>query len=255
MPDPRHDIPKLSIVTPSYNQGEFLEQCIESVLSQGYANLEYFILDGGSTDDSVQIIERYRDRLAYAVSQKDGGQSDAINRGFSRATGDLVAWLNADDFYLPGAFAAVAKAWRERPGASFYFGDGLRVDRAGNPIAGFFPRGRVLFNRPALLMGLNYILQPSTFIDRRTLQRAGMLDGALRWGMDSDLWMRLSATAPPAAVTARLSATREYDDTKTATGSFERVEELRQIAQQHVGAAITPGVICYFLDTLYRLAR
>lgn len=247
--------PKLSIITPSYNQGEFLEQCIQSVLSQGYPNLEYLIFDGGSTDQSTRIIDQYRPHLAFAVSEKDGGQSDAINKGLARAGGDLVAWLNADDFYLPQALHTVAEAYRRRPGGSFYFGDGLRVDRHGKPVAGFFPGGKVMFNRPALLMGLNFILQPSTFIDRRSLQQAGPLNIALHWGMDSDLWMRLSAVAPPVPVDAQLAATREYADTKTSTGSFARVEELRRIAEKHADVPITPGVICYFLDTLHRLSR
>lgn len=249
------DRPKISIVTPSYNQGEFLEQCIESVLSQNYPNLEYLIFDGGSTDRSLQIIDRYRSQLAWATSEKDAGQSDAINKGFGRATGDLVAWLNADDFYLPQALSTIAQTRRQRPGGSFYFGDGLRVDRQGKPISGYFPGGKVIFNRAALLMGLNYILQPSTFIDRRMLLQAGLLDGSLHWGMDSDLWMRLSALAPPVPIESQLSATRQYADTKTSTGSFLRIEELRQIAEKHAGAPITPGVICYFLDTLHRLTN
>jgi len=252
---PSADWPKLSIITPSFNQGEFLEQCIESVLSQDYPNLEYLILDGGSTDQSAQIIERHRPRLAWAISENDGGQSDAINKGLTRATGDLVAWLNADDFYLPGAFRTVVEAHRRRPGGAFYFGDGLRVDRQGKTISGFFPDGRVMFSRPALLLGLNFILQPSTFINRKMLHQAGLLDGSLHWGMDGDLWMRLSAAAPPVPIEAKLSATREYADTKTSTGSFARVEELRRIAEKHAGAPITPGVICYFLDTLHRLTR
>ncbi|MCC6424070.1 MAG: glycosyltransferase [Phycisphaerales bacterium] len=247
--------PKLSIITPSFNQGEFLEQCIESVLSQNYPNLEYLILDGGSTDQSPQIIDRRRQHLTWAISEKDGGQSDAINKGISRATGDLVAWLNADDFYLPGALHTIAQTYRRQPGGSFYFGDGLRVDRQGKSIAGFFPGGRVCFNRPALLMGLNFILQPSTFMDRKMLLQAGMLDGSLHWGMDSDLWMRLSALAPPVPIVAQLSASREYADTKTSTGLFVRIEELRQIAEKHAGAPITPGVLCYFLDTLHKLTR
>ncbi|MCC7349985.1 MAG: glycosyltransferase [Phycisphaerales bacterium] len=249
------DWPKLSVITPSFNQGEFLEQCIDSVLSQNYPNLEYLILDGGSTDQSPRIIERHRPRLAFAISEKDGGQSDAINKGISRATGDLVAWLNADDFYLPDALRTIAQAYRKYPGGSFYFGDGLRVDRQGKPIAGFFPGGHVRFNRPALLLGLNYILQPSTFMDRKLLQKSGLLDGSLHWGMDGDLWMRLSALAAPVPVDAKLSATREYADTKTSTGSFTRIEELRRISEKHAGAPITPGVLCYFLDTLHRLTR
>src|SRR5262245_32047801 len=120
--------PKISIITPSYNQAHFLETCITSVLSQEYSDLEYIIIDGGSTDGSVEIIKKYENQITFWVSEPDEGQSHAINKGFQRATGAIVAWLNSDDFYLPGALTAVAEAHRSAPHASFYFGDGWRVD-------------------------------------------------------------------------------------------------------------------------------
>lgn len=242
--------PKITVITPSYNQGRFLERCMTSVLSQDYDNLEYIVIDGGSTDQSQAIIRKHADHLAYWISEKDHGQSDAINKGFARATGDLVAWMNADDFYLSGAFKAVAEAYQADPDAPFYFGDGIRVDEAGNPRDGFFPNGRVTFNRDALIFGLNYILQPAVFINRRSLMEVGYLDPQLQYGMDTDLWIRLSGLALPVSIPRRLAASREYQETKTATGSFERIEELRSIAKKYSGLSITPGVLCYFLHTL-----
>jgi glycosyltransferase involved in cell wall biosynthesis len=247
--------PRITVVTPSFNQGRFLAPCIESILSEDYPNLEYFIVDGGSTDESLRVIERYRDRIAWWVSEPDGGQSDAINKGFRRATGDLVAWLNADDYYLPGALRAVVEAYRANPAASFYFGDGLRVDEEGRPIARFAPEGNDRFDPTALVYGLNYILQPSTFINRAYLERAGYLDVDLKYGMDSDLWMRLAKLAPPVAIPACLSASREYATTKTSSGSFPRAEELRRIGEKHSGLPLTPGALCYYLDTIHRLVR
>lgn len=249
------EYPKISVVTPSFNQGRFLETCIRSVLEQEYPNVEYIIIDGGSTDNSVAIIKKYALRLAYWVSEADAGQSDAINKGLSYATGDLVAWLNADDFYLPGAFQAVAATYRKHPDASFYFGDGYRVDENGKPTCSFFPKGTHFFNREALLFGLNYIMQQATFINRRILESIGGLNPKLHYGMDTDLWIRLSAVAPPVPVPAKLAAIREYPDTKTSRGAFERIEELRQIAEDHTGMAMTPGVLLYFLDTLHRYAQ
>ena len=133
--------------------------------------------------------------------------------------------------------------------------DGLRVDEAGTVISNFSPTGTMVFDRQALIMGLNYILQPSAFINRRSLEQVGYLDVGLHYGMDSDLWMRLSSIGLPRVVTSVLSATREYPMTKTASGSFERVEELRQISMKHSGLPITPGVLCYLLDVLYRTTK
>ncbi len=253
MADPT--LPKISIVTPSLNQGRFLEQCLASIFAQGYSNLECLVVDGASTDQSRRIIEQFSPRVTWWVSEPDGGQSDAINKGFRRATGEVVAWLNADDFYLPGALGAVAAAWKEDPDAPFWFGDGVRADEQGRTIAGYFPGGTVIFNRSALVYGLNYILQPATFINQRCLGQVGYLDPELRWGMDSDLWLKLSALGEPRAIGTPLAATREYAQTKTSTGAFARIEELRRIAERHADVAMTPGVICYLLDTLHRLAR
>jgi hypothetical protein len=247
--------PRISVVTPSYNQGCFLEQCINSVLDQGYPNLEYIMIDGGSTDDSLSIIGKHQHHFACWVSEPDNGQSHAINKGFRRSTGDVVAWLNADDFYLAGALHTVAAAYRSNPEASFYMGNGLRVDKAGQPLRSFFPDDLVVFHRPALVWGLNYILQPAAFINRTHLIQAGYLDEDLRYGMDSDLWLKLSALADPQPLQAKLAASREYSDTKTATGSFARVEELRRIGEKYSGVTITPGTLCYFLDTLQQQAR
>ncbi|MBW4483585.1 MAG: glycosyltransferase [Tildeniella torsiva UHER 1998/13D] len=244
--------PKISVIIPSLNQGVYLKQCIESILAQHYSELELIIIDGKSVDKSVEIIRKYEAHISFWVSEHDNGQSDAINKGFNRATGDIVAWLNADDYYLPKAFDQVKEAYQARPSAPFYFGDGLRVDRVGKTISKFFPTDRIIFNRQALVMGLNYILQPATFISREALEKVGYLDTDLHYGMDSDLWMRLSVLDIPEAIQTALAASREYETTKTATGSFARVEELRKISMNHSGLPITPGVVCYFLDTLYR---
>jgi hypothetical protein len=249
------NLPKISVVTPSFNKAKFLEECITSVLDQDYTNLEYFIFDGGSTDGSVDIIKKYEKYVTLWVSEPDEGQSDAINKGFRRATGELVAWINADDFFLPDAFTVVAEAYRSNPAASFYFGDGLRVDESGREISTFFPDGRVLFNRTALVFGLNYILQPSAFINRAHLVTINFLDTGLHYVMDADLWIRLSRVASPMPISACLAASREYGATKTATGSFPRIEELRQTVEKHTGSPMTPGVLCYFLHTLHGLVK
>lgn len=246
----KKDLPKISVVTPSFNQGQFLEKCIKSVIKQDYPDFEYIIIDGGSTDNSLDIIAEYRQYLAYSVSEPDNGQSSAINKGFKKAKGELVVWLNSDDYYLPGAFRKVAEAYGRNPEASFYFGNGLRVDSKGMKKSRFFESETVNFNRDALLYCLNYILQPATFINASYLKKIGFLDEGLDYGMDTDLWLRLSKEKMPAFIPETLAASREYGDTKTSTGSFQRIEELRQIAERHTGQPMTPGILLYFLDTL-----
>ncbi len=251
----RPDLPRISIITPSYNQGRFLDQCLRSVIESGYPNLEYLVIDGGSTDESVQIIQRHRQHLAFWVSEPDGGQSDAINKGVRRATGDVIAWLNSDDFYLPNALQAVAAAYCRQPDAGFYFGNGWRVDESGQPLSQFFRDGNVLFKRQAFVYGLNTILQPAAFINRKHLRNENLLDAQLKYGMDSDLWLRLARSAEPEPIEACLAASREYGETKTSTGGFPRAEELRQIAEKHSGVPLTPGALLYYLDTLQRLTK
>ena len=248
----KNDLPKISVVTPSLNQGRFLEECITSVIKQDYPDFEYIIIDGGSTDNSLDIIAEYKQYLAYSVSEPDNGQSSAISKGFKKAKGELVAWLNSDDYYLPGAFRKVAEAYGRDPEASFYFGNGLRVDSKGMKKSRFFESETVNFNRDALLYCLNYILQPATFINASYLKKINFLDEDLHYGMDTDLWLRLSKEKMPAFVPETLSVSREYGNTKTSTGSFQRIEELRQIAERHTGQPMTPGVLLYFLDTLRR---
>jgi hypothetical protein len=128
------------------------------------------------------------------------------------------------------------------------------VDAAGQRLSNFFPAGHVLFHEPAFVFGLNCVLQPAAFINRRHLVGIDHLDAALQFGMDSDLWIRLARQAPPVPIPHALAASREYGATKTATGSFLRVEELRRIAEKYSGMAMTPGALLYFLDTLNRLA-
>jgi glycosyltransferase involved in cell wall biosynthesis len=252
---PPSDVLKFSIITPSLNQGRFLGTCLGSVFSQDHPAIEVIVVDGGSSDETLAVVREHEHRLAWWVSEPDRGQSDAINKGLARATGDLVSWLNADDYLLPGALAAVADAHAANPRAPFYYGNGLRVDERGVEQSRFFARATPAFDRQALVLGLNYVLQPATFIERSAWQRVGGLDVALRWGMDTDLWLRLSALGEPVAVDRPLAASREYAATKTASGLFERVEELRTIAARHSGAEITPGVLCYFADTLHRYSR
>lgn len=245
------DGPKFSIITPSLNQGRFLRDCLDSIQNQGWQNYEHFVVDGGSTDETPDILESYASRITKYVSEPDGGSAHAINKALAWCSGDIVAWLNADDYYLPGAFENIAQAWREKRAASFWFGNGLRVSETGETKAVFNPNP-VVFDQNALLYGLDYILQPAAFINREILGKIGGLNVNLRWGFDWDLWIRLAEVSLPHPVDTPLAASREWGETLTANGGFRRAEELRQMISSHTGSAITAGTACYWLNTLAR---
>ncbi|BCY16205.1 glycosyl transferase [Leptolinea sp. HRD-7] len=182
------DQPRVTIITPSYNQAAFLEQTILSVLEQGYSNLEYFVVDGGSSDGSKEIIEKYADRIDWWVSETDMGQAEAINKGFARATGDYIAWLNSDDLYQPGVIEAAVNVLEANPDASMVYGDVVSIDENGSP-----------FNIMAYgdwelkdLMLFNIIGQPGVFMRRSALQKAGPLDLSYRFLLDHHLWLRVA---------------------------------------------------------------
>ncbi len=185
--------PKVSIVTPSFNQAPFLEATIQSVLSQDYPNLEYIIIDGGSTDGSVEIIRKYQDRLAYWVSEPDKGQTDAINKGFNLATGDILAWLNSDDTYEPGAVSKAVAALDAHMDAGMVYGDANFINAEGRVI-GRFPAAQTDHRR--LRQGYVHIPQQAAFFRAEYWHQVAPLDSSFFFAMDYDLWVRLSALAP-----------------------------------------------------------
>lgn len=183
---PLKSFPKITIVTPSYNQGQYIEDTILSVLNQGYPNLEYIIIDGGSTDSTVEIIKKYADRLAYWVSEKDSGQSNAINKGFRKATGEIINWLNSDDQLMPGALHTIAKYFQQHPDAAIVHG---RIEYFGET------RKYYSQNIPKKDLEIRYVShicmpQPACFYRRQLLDEQGLLDESLHFSMDTDLFVR-----------------------------------------------------------------
>lgn len=245
------DGPIVSVVTPSYNQGRFIRATIESVLSQNYPNLEYIVMDGGSTDETNAIVREYGSRLVF-VSEPDRGQSHAINKGFRLAKGNVLAWLNSDDVLLPGAVGAGVRALSGNPDAGFVYGDGYLMDAAGN-VTGRFPHTR----EPDLwrLVHLSdYILQQAVFFRREVLDDVGYVDESLRYGLDWDLFIRIGLKYRLAYVPECLGCIREYSETKSSSGGAERVRELHAILRKHTGLVLPPGSIVYGLDTYSGLA-
>ena len=178
----------VSIVTPSFNQASYLEQTMQSVLDQDHADIEYLVIDGGSTDGSVDIIKRYASRLAYWVSEKDTGQADAINKGMARTKGEIVAWLNSDDYYLPGAVSAAVKAFDENPEVVLVYADMLAVDQNGQTFNTLRYRQLTIED----LLCFQIIGQPAVFMRRAAFEKAGGLDLSYHFLLDHQLWLRIA---------------------------------------------------------------
>jgi glycosyltransferase involved in cell wall biosynthesis len=224
--------PKISIVTPSYNQGQFIEETILSVLSQGYPNLEYIIIDGGSNDESVEIIKQYEQKLAYWVSEKDKGQAHAINKGFYIASGDILCWLNSDDMLLPGTLFYVAKKMAiSYPmllfGNCFHMKEGEAQSWGSNV--------KETAKKYDLKL-VDYIIQPSSFWNRKAWTVAGLLDTELHYGFDWDWFIRAQESGIQMLPTDRfLSIYRIHSNHKTSTGGQERKNELLNIYRKYLG--------------------
>jgi hypothetical protein len=203
-------VPLVSIITPSYNQAAFLEQSMRSVLAQDYSPVEYIVVDGASTDGSLEIIRRYADRLAWWVSESDEGQADAINKGLLRARGEIVAWLNSDDLYMPGAIRAAVTALQADARLGMVFGDAITIDSRGRPL------NRLTFGDWGLaeLVGFRIICQPAVFMRRAALDQAGLLDPSYHFLLDHHLWIRLARLGPIQHIPASWAAARHHPAAK-----------------------------------------
>lgn len=215
--------PRISIVTPSFNQGRFIEETIRSVLLQGYPNLEYIIMDGGSTDSTADIIKKYKPWLAHSASEPDDGQADAINKGWSMADGEILAWLNSDDVYAPKAFQMVAGEWCRAGRPGMVYGDAFATDITLSP---FKKKKMAGYSLLEMLRGKR-MPQPSVFIAKEFFNKLGPLKESLYYSLDFDYFLR--AWMEPAAsdfiyLPHVLSYSREYAETKCATGGWKKAD-------------------------------
>jgi glycosyltransferase involved in cell wall biosynthesis len=217
--------PLVSIITPSYNQAAFLEQTIKSVLGQDYPNIEYLIADGGSNDGSIEIIKKHASRLAWWVSEKDKGQADGINKGFSRAKGEFIAWVNSDDYYQPGAISAAVAALQANPDAAFVFGDVQVVDRDGRVLNNLKYGNWTL----ADLMTFHIIGQPAVFMRRSALEKAGYLDLSYHLMLDHHLWLRLALHGSMHYVPQLWAGAHYHEDCKNLSQATEFGKEAYRI--------------------------
>lgn len=201
--------PKISVVTPSFNQGPFIEQTLQSVLGQHYPNLEYIVIDGGSSDGAKEIIERYSPQLSYWISEPDQGQTQALVKGFTRATGDILCWLNSDDLFEPDTLRQVAEYFVQHPGVQVVYGDALWMDRTGKILA---PKKEHDFNRFVWFFDHNYIPQPSLFWRRELFLQVGGMDASYELAMDTALIAKFLTVTTPQHVTRIWSRIRRYPE-------------------------------------------
>jgi len=222
--------PRVSIVTPSYNQARFIEETLRSVLLQGYPDLEYIIIDGGSTDGSVEVIRRYEKWLTFWVSEPDRGQAHAINKGFSRATGEIVAWINSDDFYCREALHRASQFLMKNSEVGMVYGRGYYVNEYGKiwRLAATGP-----FDLSKVLCRDHEIVQPTAFMRRAAVQKAGMMDETLHYAIDDDLWIKIGAAYRVGFIPAGLACAREHSNAKTVAQAPEHMEEERLIRERY----------------------
>lgn len=240
------NLPLVTIVTPSYQQARFIRATIESVLSQDYPHIEYIVMDGGSTDGTVDVVQPFMNRLTY-ISEKDRGQTHAINKGFQMAKGEIVAYLNSDDLLLPGAVSKAVQALQVNHEAAAIYGDGYQIDYHGK-VKQQFPFTEP-FNLWKLTYLMDYILQQSVFFRRAPLEECGWLNEELHYGMDWDILVRLGKRYGLAYVPENLGCLREYEEAKSFAGGDRRFKELAEILRKQTGERRPPGWWFYGLDT------
>jgi glycosyltransferase involved in cell wall biosynthesis len=220
--------PLVSVITPSYNQAAYLESALLSVLRQDYPHLEYIVIDGGSTDGSREILERYDDQLTYWTSEPDQGQADAINKGLRMATGAVVAWLNSDDMYMSGAVREAVEALEKNPQAGMVYGDGLMVDANGRLLDKHRYRGYGLED----LLHWEVLLQPTSFMRTQALREVGYLSSRYHYILDHELWIRIAARYPIVHVPSFWAVERTHIQAKTVAQAAVWVEEGRDFIER-----------------------
>ena len=223
-------LPAISVITPSYNQGRFIEETIQSVLSQDVTALEYRVVDGGSTDETVEILKRYEGSLRW-VSEKDNGQADAINKGINATRGEIIGYLNSDDIYYPGALAAVLTFFEKYPETQVLYGDADHIDLGGAVIEPYYTEAWD-YER---LKEVCFLCQPSVFFRRQLIERVGLFDSTLRYCMDYEYWLRLGAITPFVKLDRKLAGSRMHGENKTLGSRVPVHREINGMLQEKLG--------------------
>ncbi len=237
--------PLVSIITPSFDQARYLEATIKAVFEQDYPSIEYIIVDGGSTDGSVDILRKYEKKLAWWVSEKDKGQTDAINKGFARANGEILAWINSDDTYNPGAVSAAVRYLMEHPEIALVYSDCNYINEGGR-IIGKFPASQTDYRR--LREGYVHIPQQTMFFRAKYWKELGPLDPSLYFAMDYDLWTRIARRSPFQYIAGQTWANfRLHSSGKTTTHDDHCWPEMIRVHYRDGGRFFSLIVAKYYL--------
>jgi glycosyltransferase involved in cell wall biosynthesis len=231
----------ISIITPSFNQGRYIERTIQSVLSQHIPDLEYFVIDGGSQDETISILEKYKDQLVF-ISEKDNGQADAVNKGLKRATGDIIGWLNSDDIYYPETLSKIKSYFEHHPEINVIYGEANHIDQ----------QDRVIEQYPTESWSLDrltktcFICQPSVFWRRSILEKHGFLNESLHYCLDYEYWLRLAGNGVRFAyIKDILAGSRLYPETKTCSSPLGAQREALSMLRDQLGFVPSEWVITY----------
>lgn len=244
--------PLVSIVTPSYNQGKFLEKTILSVLGQTYSSIEYIVIDGGSTDNSVDIIRKYEDRISFWLSEKDRGQSQAINKGWLRAKGSYCSYLNSDDLLQPDAVAKIVDAFSKNPDAGVVYGDSTFIDEKGQIIEQ--AKGTPCDFKKLLIDGQGpYIVQPSSFYSTASVRKAGYIDENLHLSMDYDLLLKLAKNSKMMYIPEPISLFRLHSNAKSSTLAIKHWHESLKIKARYSKFYLLPSLFFYLRFRIFHL--
>lgn len=239
---------KVSIVTPSYNQAKFIKRTIDSVLSQDYPNIEYIVMDGGSTDDTVKILKTYKDKFFWK-SEKDSGQSEAINKGLKMAKGDIVAFINSDDTYEHGAISKVVEFFEDNPKAKWVYGKCRIVDENDKETRKFitFYKNLLLKNYSySKILSENFISQPATFWRRDLHDKFGYFDENDHWCMDYEFWLRIGAKYDAGVINSYLSNFRYHTDSKSGMEDKTKFQDEYKLAKKYAKGRVWPIVLHKF---------
>ena len=222
-------LPRIAVVTPSFNTGRHIGDAVRSVLEQDYRDFDYIVMDGGSTDGTLDVLRSFGSELRW-VSAKDDGQGDAVHRGFAQTTGEILGWLNSDDTYAPHAFRAVAEFFAAHPDVALVYGDANFVDADGRligPCAHIEP-----YSAKRLFCYSDIIVQPAAFFRREAYEAVGGIDTSLHYAMDYDLWLKIAKRFKVAYLPRRLADFRWLLDNKTATGGLRRIDEITALVRR-----------------------